>query len=285
MRKLLFYISILVGFGSYTACSPEPLTIDIPQAEPKMVVYSQTLPDQALIVTLSKSFSALSTPNDFEDSTKQDSINNIFLNQFLVDNATVTINGADYNDTLIRATKGVYIAPSFPFSPGNSYQLEAYDPVTGFAVSSMATTLPIVEFDTISAKRGRGRDSLEITLKYKVDDPLGDNYYLVNVYTDSIPQSDFFNFSGESAGNSSSFSDREFPMGSLEREDKFEVTSTDSLIVTLTNISKDYFEFIEARKRSGTSFLSEPVVYPSNVVNGLGYFNIHFPSSKLVVIK
>ncbi|MBL4710223.1 MAG: DUF4249 domain-containing protein [Flavobacteriales bacterium] len=286
MMRLKNYTWLLVLLANFVACTPEPIDIDLPQADPKLVVYSQALPNQALIVTLSKSFSALSSPNENNiDSTQQDSINNLFLNQFLVDNAIITIQGADYNDTLLRVTKGVFVAPLFPFTPGNSYQLNAHDPVTGFSVSSNATTLPIVGFDTISAKRGSGEDSLEITLNYKVNDPVGENYYLVNVYTDSIPQNNFFSFDSNSEGNSISFSDREFAQGKVEREDKFQVTNTDTLVVSITNISKEYFDFLEARKRSGNSFLSEPIEYPSNIINGLGYFNLHAPSASVIEIK
>ena len=285
MIHLKNFIPLVLFVIGMISCTPEPLDISVPQADPKLVVYSQALPDQALIVTLSKSFSALSTPNEIEDSTRQDSINNIFLNQFLVDNATVSISGADYNDTLDRLAKGVYVAPLFPFSPGNSYELKAFDPVTGFSISSFATTLPVVEFDSVSAKRETNDDSLDVTITYKVNDPAGDNYYLVNVYTDSIPDNNFFNFTGESNTNSIAFSDREFPPGEVEREDEFTLTMTDTLVITLTNISQDYFDFIKARERSGNSFLSEPISFPSNVTNGLGYFNLHFPSSRTIEIK
>lgn len=284
LKNYTWLFIILVGFAS---CTPEPIDIDIPQAETKLVVYSQALPNQALLVTLSKSFAALSTPNEgsFVDSTKQDSINNAFLNQFLVDNATIIIEGADYNDTLIRVTKGVFLAPFFPFTPGNSYQFSAYDPVTGFSVSSSATTLPIIEFDSVSAKRGKGEDSLEITLDFHIADIPGDNYYLINIYTDSIPESNFFSFDNISDGRSISISDREYPLGQVKDQEKFEVTDSDTLVVSVTNISKDYFEFLEARKRSGNSFLSEPIEYPSNIVNGYGYFNLHAPSIRAIEIQ
>lgn len=283
LKNYLYCTSVLFWMMS---CNPEPIDIEIPQADPKLVVHSQALPDQALIITLSKSFSALSSPNeDNIDTTKQDSINNAFLNQFLVDDAIITIQGPDYNDTLIRLTKGVFTAPFFPFTVGNTYELNAQDLIDDFSVSSFATTLPIVGFDTISASRGTGEDSLEITLNYKVNDPEEENYYLVNVYTDSIPQSNFFSFNGSAENSSISFSDREFPEGQVEREDHFDVSNTDTLIVSLTNISKDYFDFLEARKRSGNSFLSEPIEFPSNVENGLGYFNLHAPSIHVVTIK
>jgi len=149
LTKLFHQLLLLFFLIQGVACEPEPLEIDIPQAEQKMVVYSQTLPDQALVVTLSKSYSALVTPNEPSDSNAVDSVNNVFLNQFLVENATVIVSGVDFNDTLPQVVKGVYVAPFFPFSPGNSYQLTAHDPTTGFSISSTTTTLPIVDFKTL----------------------------------------------------------------------------------------------------------------------------------------
>lgn len=290
IRSIYYHLILGLLCILFASCEPEALDIDVPQADSKMVVYSQALPDQALIVTLSKSFSALSAPNEPEDTTKQDSVNNVFLNQFLVDSAIVTINGLDYNDTLERLAKGVYVAPFFPYTPGNSYQLSAYDPATNFFVTSVTTTLPIVSFDSISAIRTGDEedddDSLELTLKYKVNDPIGEeNYYLVSVYGDSIPESNFFSFEEDANANSIAFSDREYPLGEVIREDEFFLSTADSMVVTLTNISKAYFEYIEARDRSGNSFLSEPISFPTNVNNGFGYFNIHFPSTRIVTVE
>ena len=284
MRKILTYVTcclVLIG------CEPEPLSIEIPQAETKLVVYTQNLPNQALIVSLSKSFSALVLPNDENsDSTITDSLNAVFINQFLVDSAIVTVIGPDYNDTLIKATSGFYIAPFFPFTPGNSYRLEAFDQSTGLSITSTTKTLPIANFESFAAEKGDGKDSNIITLNYKIQDLPGDNYYLVNIYTDSIPQSDFLGLNDENTGRSYIFTDREYPANEIIRENKFEYDqATDTIVATLTNISRDYYDFLLARNRAGNSFLSEPVSYPSNVNGGYGYFNLHFPSARIVELK
>ncbi len=93
-------------------------------------------------------------------------------------------------------------------------------------------------------------------------------------------------FSNGDNANSVAFSDREYEVGKLEREDEFELSTTrDSIVVTLTNISRAYFEYIEARNRSGNSFLSEPISFPSNITNGYGFFNIHFPSARILELE
>ena len=58
------------------------------------------------------------------------------------------------------------------------------------------------------------------------------------------------------------------------------VLPTDSLVMTLSNINEDYFNFLSLRKRSQnlfTEIVNEPINYPTNVENGLGFFNTHFP--------
>ena len=281
MKKTLTCIICCLVLAS---CEPEPLSIEIPQAETKLVLYTQNLPNQALIVSLSKSFSALVLPNDAGlDSTITDSLNAVFINQFLVDSAIVTVIGPDYNDTLIRAISGFYIAPFFPFTPGNNYRLEAFDPSTGLSIISNTETLPIANFENFTAKRGNGEDSSTITLTYKIEDLPGSNYYLVNIYTASIPQSNFLGFDNDNEGRSFTFTDREYPVNEVSREDNyFYEGDTDSIVATLTNISRDYYDFLLARNRAGNSFLSEPVSFPSNVEGGYGYFNLHFPSALIV---
>lgn len=286
--KRFFYLMLLLSFMS--ACTPEDLDITIPQAETKMVVYSQTLPDQAMIVSLSKSFSALQFPpdngDDFDnDSTQTDTIANDFFTQFLIDSAIVTVVGPDYNDTLVGVSGGIYIAPFFPFSPGNNYCLEAFDPVSRLSITATTQTLPVANFESFTAKKGQGEDSTEITLNYKVADLSGENYYLVNIYTDSIPNQDFFGLNSSDEGRSFVFTDREYPPNEIVREDKFyDDRASDTIVATLTNISRAYYDFLVARNRAGNSFLSEPVSFPSNVEGGYGYFNLHFPSATTVLV-
>ena len=283
MKRQKFIVAFFSMFFIW-ACTPEPLDIEIPQADPKLVVYSQALPAQGLVVALTKSFSALTLPEEQKDSTKQDSINNLFLSQFLVDNALVTLNGPDYNDTLLPIANGVYLATLFPATPGLTYNLKAFDPQTGFSVDASTSALPIVNFDTVYAKRKFEDDSSTISVHYSIDDPPGEQYYLLNIYSDSIPQGNFFSFSGNNNHNSIAFSDREFPQNEVKGIEQYEIGKSDTVVVTLTNISRDFFDYIKARERSDNSFLSEPVSYPSNVNNGLGFFNIHQPSARVIEI-
>jgi hypothetical protein len=60
------------------------------------------------------------------------------------------------------------------------------------------------------------------------------------------------------------------------------------VIVTLSNVSKGYFDYLSARQRGGSGFagaLGEPITYPSNIVNGYGYFSSHYPSISYSVFQ
>ena len=54
----------------------------------------------------------------------------------------------------------------------------------------------------------------------------------------------------------------------------------DSIAVTLSNISKNYYNYLVLRNESGSLYNQlnlEPLNYPTNVVNGYGFFNAHIP--------
>ena len=78
-----------------------------------------------------------------------------------------------------------------------------------------------------------------------------------------------------------------FPLPS-HSHDEIDVTFEDSLMILLSNISEGYYSFLMSRERSG-NFLAEatnePINYPSNVENGLGYFNTHYPSLRFFDLK
>ena len=59
-------------------------------------------------------------------------------------------------------------------------------------------------------------------------------------------------------------------------------------LILLSNISEGYYQFLKSRERSGnllSDITNEPVNYPSNVNNGLGYFNTHYPSIRFFDLK
>jgi hypothetical protein len=63
-----------------------------------------------------------------------------------------------------------------------------------------------------------------------------------------------------------------------------EMSMTDTIAGAVSNISEDYFKFLDLRKRGGNIFselVSEPISYPTNIKNGYGFFNTHYPDIEI----
>jgi hypothetical protein len=62
----------------------------------------------------------------------------------------------------------------------------------------------------------------------------------------------------------------------------------DTIAVSLSNISEEYYRFMQLRldnRFSFVEFISEPVNYPSNVKGGRGYFNLYVPDVQFFVFE
>ncbi|CAI8351496.1 MAG: Uncharacterised protein [Cryomorphaceae bacterium] len=61
----------------------------------------------------------------------------------------------------------------------------------------------------------------------------------------------------------------------------------DSVFVSISNISEGYYNYLNARIRSGGLFASisrEPVNHPTNIIGGYGFFTTHIPSVRIVKV-
>jgi hypothetical protein len=124
-------------------------------------------------------------------------------------------------------------------------------------------------------------------ITYTLQDEVEKNWYMINVQ--EVEQEDVL----ENLLNPRAFTillrDDEFN-GGLYRE-KFRVFPRDykpgdTIAVSLSNISEEYFQFMQLRidnRFSLVEFVSEPVNYPSNVVGGKGYFNLYVPDVRFFV--
>ena len=80
-------------------------------------------------------------------------------------------------------------------------------------------------------------------------------------------------------------SDKEMSGGLYEEVRKLHnVKRTDTIAVTLSNISEGYYKFLSTYLKSGNiinQITGEPIDYPTNVNNGYGYFSAHYPDVKI----
>ncbi len=284
------YITISLGLIILfsVGCRPKPLDIDLPQAEPKLVISSQVIPGSLMVVTVSRSMDAKGFNVD-NDTLTQD-----VLNQLLVDSGIVTISYNGSTDTLFRTpgVPGVFVSLSTPRILNTNYNLYVKDYNTGMSVTSSAYMLQQVSLDTAYAKIDRSGLFSTTKITYSFNDPQGeDNWYMVNFYA----QKDSNSTSGGVNLNENKnvlketivLNDKNFSSASVTASHTVSEWNQDTVVVSISNISEGYYNYLNARIRSGsllTSFTREPVNHPTNINDGYGFFTTHIPSLRIVKV-
>lgn len=282
VKTFIFFVLI-----SFTFCTPKPIDINLKPFEQKLVVASQIIPGKIMIVSLTRSFSALSS------ATQNDTVPKNFLDSLLVKNALVTVSYSGKTDTLFMATPGVYYSLNTLQNSYDVYTLYVKDRETGQEVTAVTTLLPQVKFDTITPVIIKNPSDTTVKIKYAFTDPPGvSNWYVVNYYkkvtdTSGIDIGNYF-VKGNQNVFFELFSDKTFEKSTFERELELPVSRKDTIAVIVSNISEGYFQFLTAFKRTASfvnQLTGEPINYPSNVNGGYGYFTAHYPDVRYFYLK
>jgi hypothetical protein len=276
----LLMLGLLVG-----SCLPEPLPVDgIPVIAPQIVVSTQIVPDQlpeeSFVVLLTKSFGALDASDDSDPYE--------LIQQIAVDDAVVSITGPDSTYNLFNIGSGLYGGIAIPFVPRASYQLDVTSESLG-SVTATTTVQPSITFDElITELYFNGFDDTLLQVTQQFTDPVGKDYYMVNVQEirrqDALenllnPRSftrliDDVNFDGEKHRESFRVVYRDYYAG-------------DTTAIYIARISEEYYNFMKLRldnRYSFVEYLSEPVNYPTNVVGGKGFFNLYVPDIRIEIV-
>lgn len=264
------------------SCRPDPLEVkNIPAIKPEIVVSTQIIPDSTLLVVLTKTFSALDagTNTDPEELFKMIAIND----------ATVTLTGAGRTDTLKFLDNGFYGGILIPFQELDFYELHISSETLG-EVRASTEVQPRVKFNEVQANLylNEFNDTLA-QITYSFFDPEESNWYMVNVQ--EVEQEDVIRNAINPGAYTVLFDDTKFQ--DKVREEQFRVTTRDyapgdTIAVSLSNISKEYYSFMKLRldnRLSFIEFLSEPVNYPSNIEGGKGFFNLYVPDIRTFVLE
>ncbi len=275
-----------------SACQPKPIDIDVPPARPKLVISSQIIPNKIILVSVTRSFSALENKHD------NDSLSQGFLDSLFVANAFVTVSYLGQTDTLSMISPGLYGSMNTLLYNYGAYNLYVKDVVEGLEVSASTTLLPQVKFDTVYPVIVKNPGDTIVNMHLELSDNVSlVNYYVIN-YVKKLNNA---NSSGTdinqifSNGNNSFqtyfdlLDDASFNNGKYSLDKKLEtVTAHDSIAVMVSNISKSYYDFLSAYKRAGSFFnqlTGEPINYPTNINNGYGFFNAHYPAIQFFDLK
>lgn len=263
------------------SCLPDPLEVKgIPVLKPQIVVSSQILGDQSLVVMLTRSFGALDASDDSDPE--------VLLNQIGISDALVTLTGPEGTDTLTLIETGIYGGFTGALIENESYALHVKSPSMG-EVTATAVVKPRIVFDEVSASLYyNGFDDTLAQVNYVITDPPGKNYYMLNVQRYRQENAT------ERLLNPRAFTKlvTDEPFDGQSYAEQFRVFPTDfsegdTVLVLLSNISKEYHDFIKLRidnRFSFVEFLGEPVNYPSNVQGGKGFFNLYLPDVRVFAL-
>lgn len=278
------------------ACKPDPLEIDLPRQPSKLVVASGLgtfrdpllgVEDSALAVVVSRSLNALSGASEgVQDSA--------LLFQNLVLHARVVLRGRDRTDTLYQTGDGVYTLFEPQLQVNTPYTLEVFDSTTQQTTSASAFYLPQMRFDYVNPVVTRTPADTTVTLEYQLTDKPGPSFYMVQYVSLSAaaraatPSVENANSILDGLQNQQTLrllTDNDFLNGRYQTRDRLAVHGTDTLMLSVAQISEDYFRFLEAYRKSGKVFnqlTGEPINYPTNVRDGYGFFNLHSIGARLI---
>lgn len=283
MKNLQHIIRIVIGMwviSLCTGCVPEPIPIELEEAESLPVVWSQSLPGTGAIVYLAKSFTALSYQEG--DTTATDDL----LAQMLISDGIVTISHGGETDTLFEVSSGVYATLSLPIVPGDNYTLRATDPATGKTVTSTTKAYDVVSIDSVGYTR---IDSATARVRVYFNDPVGDNFYAVHFYSRyNNPLEVDDPLSADNTVVTKLVTDLEFESNEALFSVELTELDSDTLYVSLNNISPVYFDYLGQRLRGGTIYnqlVQEPINYVTNVNGGYGMFTLHLPSLEMIIME
>lgn len=279
------YSIIVILLGTLVmlfACIPDPLEVKgVPEVKPQIVVSSQIIPDESIVVLLTHTFSAL----DADENSDPE----VLIDQIAVNDALVIITGPSGTDTLLSLDNGVYGGVFIPFEEGDEYQLYIRSESLG-EVTATTTVKPQVTFDDIEAElylNGFGDTLAQIT--YTLNDPLGTNWYMLNVQ--EVEREDFEDNLLNPRAFTRLVEDEDFDgsdFSEMFRVFPRDYAPGDTIAVSISNISDEYFAFMKLRQDNRfnlVEYLGEPVNYPSNVTGGKGFFNLYIPDVRTFVLQ
>lgn len=285
MKNLLIASAITIAF-TYTACIPDTIDIDVTPADPELCIASVVVGNNSIVIGLTRSYSPL------ESSPDEDTLSDDLVEQILVTGAIVTISHGTDTDTLYELSPGIYASVTVPIIEGETYTLRAKDPQMGLEVWAATIMQASVALDTVYPNIVRTAADTMVYMHIRLTDfPVMENYYVVN-FVKKVQGDTTFDINSIFAAGSNEvltefelYDDNSFDNGVIDKDVHiWSATQTDTIAVTVSAITKGYYEFLTAMKRSSSVFnqlTGEPITYPTNVNGGHGYFTMHRVTSTI----
>lgn len=290
-------LTFLASLTLLTGCEPDPIDIELPAHEPRLVIASglasvrdSTLGvfDSALVVVVTRSLSALSGASE----QPQDSA---LVSGQLVPHARVELLGGGQSWTLQSLGGGAYALIDPPLTPGAAYTLFVTDSASGLHCEATTTYLPQIRFDYVKPTVTRADHDTAVVLEYQLTDRPGSSFYMVQYTTQKGMQARLAVAGGGAADPNALLgslqadlrllTDNDFTNGRYTLREQIPVGGQDTLLLNVAQVSEDYFRFLQAYRKSGKFFnqiTGEPINLPTNVRNGYGFFGLHALHAELI---
>jgi hypothetical protein len=278
MKNILFLFGIL--FLAHSCIKPIP--IEVPQMKPKLAINSQIIPNQVVLVSVSKTFTSLFRTTD--SGVDQSGFD------FFVPHAFVTVSYAGKVDTLTHLAEGFYASVNTLLTPNSTYTLFVYDSISKESISAITTMKSLVDVPKVQpVKKIIGKDT-SFTIDYTIkDNPAEENYYFVSLSrTNQIAGPIGVPSQVTNLFTKSTYlylhTDDDAQNGLINKQIDIKstnITASDTVMVLVANIDKEFYKYLNAFKKSGsviTQLTGEPINFPTNVNNGYGFFSAHFPN-------
>lgn len=286
---------ILLGV-LFFSCLPKEKEVKINKFSEKLVVNSQVIPNSVMLVSLTRSFSILSDGYTPANEDGGNTVSNDLMKKVLVEDAIVTVSYDNNIDTLFMLAPGMYASVSTPQYKDVEYTIHAIDKSHNLEITATEKMQAQVKFNTADFAYENGN----LNFKFSFDDPAEINYYMLNIFrkngngTIDPNNADINTFlsNGNAYVGGDVFTDLNFngttTSAKIQLNDYAPVATQDTMIVTLSSISEGYFNYLSVRRKVNNNIMSqvfnEPITYPTNVQNGLGFFSTHFPDSKVLIL-
>ncbi|HHG85572.1 MAG TPA: DUF4249 family protein, partial [Bacteroidetes bacterium] len=186
---------------------------------------------------------------------------------------------------------GIYASINTLQVPNDVYTLKVNDTVTGKSVTASTRMLSQVRFQSITPVIERSASDTSIYLDYVFNDFAGENWYAINIVkrdsgnNTGIDINSFFSAGLNVSTQTELLTDKAFPeITHSARLKLVNVQATDSIAVTISNVSEAYYDFLREQKRAEgllSQITKEPINRSSNVIGGYGFFNAHFPDIQI----
>lgn len=286
MIKRHFIIAFAVAITAF-ACEPEPLPIQLDLPSEQLVVSSLLVQEQGITIGLTRSFSALNGGLKLDSS---------FLNSLLVREAEVLLI-ENRKDTFIleKVVDGIFASFEIDPQPGRSYRLMATDVQLDLHVEAESTVKESVNFSDINGILVPTSGVSIVNINYSFATHPNENLYMVNVQKFSLDSGQgyldldqqFIEPGIYTHLITKTHAEMEQISGTFDLVINQEFNTGDTLIASLASIEPIYHDYLKKRNnmKFRPSFVSEPYNAPSNVENGRGFFNLHSPDIRMIIVE